>query len=291
MRIALALALIAAASADAAQEAPRGVARPPRFASSVAATSVVRGRVTSITGGVIRGAEVRAREVNGRETRLVTTDDTGGYEIRDLLPGSWNVTASKTGFITQVYGQKRPFAAAPPLNIGERQAVQAELHAWPCRRHQRARARRVRRSGGRRARAGAALAVHAWPANAGAHRRRRSDRRHRRLSSLRAAARRLLRRRRAARRHSRETPQIEAQVGRADLLPRHDRCIGEAQRIRLGVGEEQPNVTFSLSPARTVRVSGNGAERARRAGRGCVGAAHQRHRFQRSWACRSATSA
>ena len=127
MRIALALALIAAASTDAAQEAPRGVARPLRFASSVEATSVVRGRVTSITGGVIRGAEVRAREVNGRETRLVTTDDTGGYEIRDLLPGSYNVTASKTGFITQVYGQKRPFASVPPINIGERQAVQANF--------------------------------------------------------------------------------------------------------------------------------------------------------------------
>ena len=127
MRIALALALIAPASADAAQEAPRGVARPLRFASSVEATSVVRGRVTSITGGVIRGAEVRAREVNGRETRLVTTDDTGSYEIRDLLPGSYNVTASKTGFVTQVYGQKRPFASVPAINIGERQAVQANF--------------------------------------------------------------------------------------------------------------------------------------------------------------------
>jgi len=130
VRIALALALIAAASADAAQEAPRGVARPLRFASSVEATSVVRGRVTSITGGVIRGAEVRAREVNGREARLVTTDDTGGYEIRNLLPGSYNVTASKTGFITQVL-QPETAARVGAAHQHRRAAGRAgELHAW-----------------------------------------------------------------------------------------------------------------------------------------------------------------
>ena len=53
-----------------------------------------------------------------------------------------------------------------------------------------------------------------------------------------------------------ETAQIDAQVGAQTCYPGTTR-LGEAQRIRLGIGEEQPNVTFSLSPARTVRVSGN----------------------------------
>jgi len=53
-----------------------------------------------------------------------------------------------------------------------------------------------------------------------------------------------------------ETAQIDAQVGAQTYYP-GTTSLGEAQRIRLGIGEEQPNLTFSLSPARTVRVSGN----------------------------------
>jgi hypothetical protein len=34
---------------------------------------------------------------------------------------------SKTGFITQQYGQTRPFAAAQPLTVGERQSLQANF--------------------------------------------------------------------------------------------------------------------------------------------------------------------
>ena len=251
-RIGLTLTLPSAVAQETAP--PRGQ-RPPRFASSVASTSVVRGRVTSVTGAIIRGAEVRAREVNGRENRLVTTDDTGAYEIRDLVPGSWNITASKTGFITQQYGQKRPFSAAEPLNVGERQTAPGQLHAEPRRCHQRARARRVRRPGGRRARAGAALALRAGPAHAVADRRRRPDRRHGRLSPLCAAARRLLRGRGAARGHGRDARGSTPSSARRPTTPAH-RSSREAQRIRLGLGEEQPNVTFSLSPVRTVRVSG-----------------------------------
>ena len=52
-----------------------------------------------------------------------------------------------------------------------------------------------------------------------------------------------------------ETTGIDAIVGAQTYYPGTP-IIAEAQRIRLGLGEEQPNVTFSLSPARAVRVSG-----------------------------------
>ena len=255
MRIALSAGLIAWLTLAASAQAPADRPRPPRFASSVDSTSVVRGRVTSATGGVIRGAEVRAREVNGRETRLVTTDDTGLYEIRDLPPGSYNVTASKTGFITQAYGQKRPFAAAQALNIGERQSLQANFtlaragaiggrvldeFGDPVA-GARVQVLRSRYTRGRRTLAPTgvgdqtddtgAFRLYALPPGdyyVGA--------------ALRAA--------------TSETPLIEAQVGAQTYYP-GTTSLGEAQRIRLGVGEEQPNITFSLAPARTVRVSGN----------------------------------
>lgn len=254
VRVSVATALIlAAALATLAQEAPRGP-RPPRFASSVASTSVVRGRVTSATGAIIRGAEIRAREVNGRENRLATTDDTGAYEIRDLLPGSWNVTASKTGFITQQYGQKRPFSAAEPLNVGERQTLQANFTLGRAgaisgrvldefgdpvagARVQVLRSRFVR---GRRTLAPTgvgdqtddtgAFRLYALPPGdyyVGA--------------ALRAA--------------TADTAGVDLIVGAQTYYPGTP-IIAEAQRIRLGLGEEQPNVTFSLSPVRTVRVSG-----------------------------------
>jgi hypothetical protein len=249
--VAAALALATAASAG--QQPP--LERPPRFASSAESTSIVRGRVTSATGGVIRGAEVRAREVNGRETRLVTTDDAGSYEIRDVPSGSYNITASKTGFITQIYGQKRPFGAAQALNVGERQSLQANFTLGRAgaiggrvldefgdpvagarvqvlrSRYARGRRTLIATGVGDQTDDTGAFRLYALPPGdyyVGA--------------ALRAA--------------TAETPLIEAQVGAQTYYP-GTTSLGEAQRIRLGVGEEQPNITFSLSPARTVRVSGN----------------------------------
>jgi protocatechuate 3,4-dioxygenase beta subunit len=246
--------LVAVAVRPTAQTEGQGGTRPPRFASSVAATSVVRGRVTSVTGGIVRGAEIRAREVNGRETRLVTSDDSGAYEIRDLVAGSWNLTASKTGFVTQQYGQKRPFAAAEPLNVGERQAVQANFTLGRAGAISgrvldefgdpvagaRVQVLRSRFTRGRRTLAPTgvgdqtddtgAFRLYALPPGdyyVGA--------------ALRAA--------------TSETPLAEAQIGAQTYYPGTPN-LAEAQRIRLGVGEEQPNLTFSLSPVRAVRVSG-----------------------------------
>ena len=254
MRIAFALALIAAFSPLLAQEpAPRGQ-RPQRFATSAEATSVIRGRVTSTTGAIIRGAEIRAREVNGRENRLVTTDDTGAYEIRDLIPGSWNITASKTGFISLLYGQRRPFSAAEPLNVGTRQTVQANFTLSRAGAISgrvldefgdpvagaRVQVLRSRFARGRRALSPTgvgdqtddtgAFRLYALPPGdyyVGA--------------ALRAA--------------TAETPGLDVIVGAQTYYPGTP-LIAEAQRIRLGPGEEQPNVTFSLSPTRSVRVSG-----------------------------------
>ena len=75
----------------------------------------------------MRGAEVRVRDPNGRENRLATTDEDGRYQVDNLLPGTWSVSAAKGGYITQQYGQPHASSAAPPITLTARQRVEANF--------------------------------------------------------------------------------------------------------------------------------------------------------------------
>ncbi len=55
--------------------------------------------------------------------RLVSTDVQGRYELKDLPAGRYNITVSKGGFVTLSYGQRRPLESGRPLEIGDGQAV------------------------------------------------------------------------------------------------------------------------------------------------------------------------
>ena len=231
-----------------------GAARTDGRYEMVSTTSVIRGRVTTETGGPVRGADVRIREAGGRENRIATTDSDGNYEARDLLPGNWNVTASKSGFITQQYGQRRPFAAPEVIELGASRALTID---FILRRAgaiggrifdefgdpvagARVQVLRSRMTRGRRSLAPTgvgdqtddtgAFRLYALPPGdyyVGA--------------SLRAA--------------TPETPSVEAVVGVPTYYPGTP-SIAEAQRIRLGPSEEQAGISFALSPVRPVRVSG-----------------------------------
>ena len=99
-----------AASQGARGRQSRPVDRP------VAAPAVVLGQVVAARSGTpVRGAEVRIRATDGRENRLVTTDQEGRFAVRDLTPGEWTVIASKAGFISQQFGQRFAFQAAEPV--------------------------------------------------------------------------------------------------------------------------------------------------------------------------------
>ena len=86
-------------------------------------TSSISGRVTTAdTGSPVRGAEVRL-SIDGRFSRLVTTNGEGRFEIRNLPAGEYRLTVSKSGFITLEYGQQRPFETASTITIGEGQSA------------------------------------------------------------------------------------------------------------------------------------------------------------------------
>ena len=93
----------------------------------VPATGIVRGRVTGANGVPLRGAEVRVRDPNGRENRLVTTDEEGRFEVGNLVPGSWTVSAAKGGFLTQQYGQRGPFSAPQTITLTAGQRATANF--------------------------------------------------------------------------------------------------------------------------------------------------------------------
>jgi carboxypeptidase family protein len=87
-------------------------------------TAVIRGRITTADSGTpIRRAQVRAVSVTSSDTRLVTTDAQGSFEFRDLPAGRWELTASKAGFVTMRFGQRRALEAGRPLEVADRQVV------------------------------------------------------------------------------------------------------------------------------------------------------------------------
>ena len=95
---------------------------------AITADGVIRGRVlTSTAGAPLRGAEVRARHINGRDTRLATTDDLGQFELQDLPSGEWTVTAAKAGYVPQEAGQVYPLDASTPLKLSSGQRVALEM--------------------------------------------------------------------------------------------------------------------------------------------------------------------
>ena len=95
--------------------------RPPRDArESPTGTSVIRGRVVTADGGTpIRRVQVRATSAELRESRMASTDAQGRYELRDLPAGRWQLAASKSGFVTLQYGQRRPLESGRPIEIAE----------------------------------------------------------------------------------------------------------------------------------------------------------------------------
>lgn len=86
-------------------------------------TAAIAGRVlVADTGRPVKRARVSATGA-GRGNRSAVTDDQGRYQIADLSAGSYTITASKTGFVDTVYGQRRPLQPGTPLTLAEGQAA------------------------------------------------------------------------------------------------------------------------------------------------------------------------
>lgn len=217
-------------------------------------TALIRGRVTTQdTGAPVRRAQVRATAGGVPFGRLATTDASGQFELRDLPAGQWSLTASKPGYVSQRLGQRRPFETVAAVQLEDGQQLNGANFALP--------------RGG--AITGRILDDFGDPvANARVQvlRSRMVEGRRRltqvgnsdetddtgafRLYGLAPGDYFVAATLRAA-------PQ-DSSPDRAGYAPTYfpgTGSAGEAQRVRLGLGEEQ-SVSFSLLPVRTVRISG-----------------------------------
>ena len=80
-------------------------------------TAVITGRVIATDGTPLPRARVMARSDELRVGRIARTDESGRYEIRDLQAGRYTVTATRSGFITLSYGQRRPRERGTPIEL------------------------------------------------------------------------------------------------------------------------------------------------------------------------------
>lgn len=60
------------------------------------------GTVTDSTGGAVVGAKVTATSEQTSLSRTTTTDSQGGYRIESVIPGTYDISASGTGYQTEV---------------------------------------------------------------------------------------------------------------------------------------------------------------------------------------------
>jgi protocatechuate 3,4-dioxygenase beta subunit len=104
----------------------------PARADAARGTSIMRGQIVAADNGApIRRAQVRVFSNTAREGRLAATDAQGRFEIRDLPGGRYTMTASKGGFVSLEYGQRRPAESGTPIELGEAQTLDKLQIALP----------------------------------------------------------------------------------------------------------------------------------------------------------------
>jgi hypothetical protein len=120
----------ASAQAQRTAPPPQGQQTAPPYPVGPGAptgTSSIAGRVlTPDSNSPVRAADVEA--VYEKGARLVAkTDENGAYNFDRLAAGAWRITASKGGYVSWQFGQRRPFQPPPPISLARGQKVTADI--------------------------------------------------------------------------------------------------------------------------------------------------------------------
>jgi protocatechuate 3,4-dioxygenase beta subunit len=83
----------------------------------------VSGRVLSQAGEPLRRAQVTIFATEGQVRRMTTTDAEGRYEFVELPAGRFSITASKAGYVSLQFGQRRPFEPGTPVVVADGQVL------------------------------------------------------------------------------------------------------------------------------------------------------------------------
>ncbi len=74
----------------------------------------------------VRAADVVATNAVGAQVST-KTDENGAYRLERLSAGNWRLTASKGGYVTWQFGQRRPFQQAQPISLTQGQTFTADI--------------------------------------------------------------------------------------------------------------------------------------------------------------------
>ena len=100
-------------------------ARPTQTPASRSAetTGRIRGHVFAadtgkpLPGAIVTLVDARASNPAERQGRWIRTDADGGWEAQALRPGGYTLSVSKSGYLKIEYGQKRPFERGKTLDV------------------------------------------------------------------------------------------------------------------------------------------------------------------------------
>src|SRR6266852_3865560 len=87
-------------------------------------TGRITGRVVAVDNGrPVKRARVFATAAELPGGRGMLTDEAGVFDLTELPAGRYNLTVSKSGFVSLSYGQRRPLQAGTPLQLGDGQQL------------------------------------------------------------------------------------------------------------------------------------------------------------------------
>ena len=113
------------------------VARPQRPAGMTAAeapkgTAVIRGRVTAgDTGRPLRRAQIRVSSLEFPQGRTTSTNVRGEYELKDLPAGRYTINIGRSGYLPMQYGQRQYGELGKPLQVDEARVIEKLDFALP----------------------------------------------------------------------------------------------------------------------------------------------------------------
>ena len=87
-------------------------------------SAVIRGRITTMDGRPLGQADVTISAPRMSQPRRESTDVDGRYEARGLAADAYAISASKTGFATTEFGQRRASYPGRRVTVGEGEVVE-----------------------------------------------------------------------------------------------------------------------------------------------------------------------